>query len=351
MYYIGFEDGNHSQIGLARSRDGITGWEGHQANPLIRCGKDKWDHDAVYKPYAILDDRRWLLWYNGRGSLSVMARRRAGQLQSVRSRPTTVRRKLATGTESWSRRDAVPRRCDIASARDLRARHSSIGRPSAMASEPAAIAGDRLSPAPQVTRVGTRSRISRAIVSTADRSSQWRILRPVDDRESAIDQVTGHGHGRLLPGQVDDGDDAEARGARPGRGHRRHDRARAAASAPAARLFLVLLRLRRLGRRRAGDRSRPRRSTARGRRACSGPSRRGSSAGRRSWRPRSSCRRWGNGRGSSQVVPDEGALGASVLAGGGGGDVPLDEPEVSEDLASDGLAGEPDDLSASAPFL
>ena len=66
MFYIGFQDGNHSQIGLARSRDGITGWQRHPANPLILRGKNKWDHDAVYKPYAILDDRRWLLWYNGR---------------------------------------------------------------------------------------------------------------------------------------------------------------------------------------------------------------------------------------------------------------------------------------------
>jgi predicted GH43/DUF377 family glycosyl hydrolase len=66
MFYIGFEDGNRAQIGLARSRDGITGWERHPANPLIRRGKDRWDHDAVYKPFAILDGGRWLLWYNGR---------------------------------------------------------------------------------------------------------------------------------------------------------------------------------------------------------------------------------------------------------------------------------------------
>ena len=26
----------------------------------------KWDHDACYKPYAIFDGRKWLLWYNGR---------------------------------------------------------------------------------------------------------------------------------------------------------------------------------------------------------------------------------------------------------------------------------------------
>jgi hypothetical protein len=66
MFYIGFRDRDHAQIGLARSRDGITGWQRHPANPIIRPGKDKWDHDAVYKPFAIDDGRRWLLWYNGR---------------------------------------------------------------------------------------------------------------------------------------------------------------------------------------------------------------------------------------------------------------------------------------------
>jgi predicted GH43/DUF377 family glycosyl hydrolase len=66
MFYIGFRDIDHAQIGLARSRDGITGWERHPANPIIRPGLNKWDQDAVYKPCAILDGPRWLLWYNGR---------------------------------------------------------------------------------------------------------------------------------------------------------------------------------------------------------------------------------------------------------------------------------------------
>ena len=66
MFYIGFRDKDHAQIGLARSKDGITGWERHPANPVIRPGKGRWDGDAVYKPYAIFDGRRWLLWYNGR---------------------------------------------------------------------------------------------------------------------------------------------------------------------------------------------------------------------------------------------------------------------------------------------
>jgi predicted GH43/DUF377 family glycosyl hydrolase len=66
MFYIGFRDEAHAQIGVARSKDGITGWQRHPANPILRPGKDRWDADAVYKPYAIFDGKRWLLWYNGR---------------------------------------------------------------------------------------------------------------------------------------------------------------------------------------------------------------------------------------------------------------------------------------------
>jgi predicted GH43/DUF377 family glycosyl hydrolase len=66
MFYIGFEDEPHARIGVARSKDGITGWQRHPANPILRPGKGRWDEDAVYKPYTIFDGRRWLLWYNGR---------------------------------------------------------------------------------------------------------------------------------------------------------------------------------------------------------------------------------------------------------------------------------------------
>ena len=66
MFYIGFRDEAHAQIGVARSKDGVTGWQRHNSNPIIRPGNDKWDHDAVYKPYAIFDGQRWMLWYNGR---------------------------------------------------------------------------------------------------------------------------------------------------------------------------------------------------------------------------------------------------------------------------------------------
>lgn len=66
MFYIGFRDVNHAQIGVARSRDGMTNWQRLQANPIVRPTPDGWDADACYKPFAIFDGRKWLLWYNGR---------------------------------------------------------------------------------------------------------------------------------------------------------------------------------------------------------------------------------------------------------------------------------------------
>jgi beta-1,2-mannobiose phosphorylase / 1,2-beta-oligomannan phosphorylase len=66
MFYIGFRDIDHAQIDIARSRNGITAWQRHPANPIVRSGTGKWDDDACYKPYAVFDGRKWLLWYNGR---------------------------------------------------------------------------------------------------------------------------------------------------------------------------------------------------------------------------------------------------------------------------------------------
>ena len=70
MFYIGFETVQHAQIGVARSPDGIAHWQRHPANPIIRTSlrgtPHDWDASACYKPYAIFDGKKWLLWYNGR---------------------------------------------------------------------------------------------------------------------------------------------------------------------------------------------------------------------------------------------------------------------------------------------
>jgi hypothetical protein len=46
--------------------DGITRWKCPPANPIIRAGENKWDHDSHCRPFAIFVGQRWLLWYNGR---------------------------------------------------------------------------------------------------------------------------------------------------------------------------------------------------------------------------------------------------------------------------------------------
>lgn len=69
MFYIGFRDVDTAEIGVARSRNGLDGWERCPSNPIIRRGVNPraWDHDAVYKPYVERANKNgWILWYNGR---------------------------------------------------------------------------------------------------------------------------------------------------------------------------------------------------------------------------------------------------------------------------------------------
>jgi predicted GH43/DUF377 family glycosyl hydrolase len=70
MFYIGFYDVNLARIGMAKSPDGIGNWVRYEGNPVIFPTPGEWDADACYKPYAIREKNRWMLWYNGRkGSL------------------------------------------------------------------------------------------------------------------------------------------------------------------------------------------------------------------------------------------------------------------------------------------
>ena len=68
MFYIGFRDIDHAQIGIARSKDGVTSWERLRDNPIVSPTVDGWDADACYKPFALFDKAKdqWMLWYNGR---------------------------------------------------------------------------------------------------------------------------------------------------------------------------------------------------------------------------------------------------------------------------------------------
>jgi len=66
MFYIGFRDIDFAQIGMARSKNGIDKWERYRGNPIIAPTEDAWDASACYKPFAVQEKNRWMLWYNGR---------------------------------------------------------------------------------------------------------------------------------------------------------------------------------------------------------------------------------------------------------------------------------------------
>jgi predicted GH43/DUF377 family glycosyl hydrolase len=70
MFYIGFADLHHANIGIARSRDGISGWHKHPANPILRAPGRlhpfAWDRDAIYKPSAIREEDKWIVFFNAR---------------------------------------------------------------------------------------------------------------------------------------------------------------------------------------------------------------------------------------------------------------------------------------------
>ena len=67
-FYNAFQNDPYvSQVGMARSPDGVTAWEHHPANPLLIPGPlGSWDAGMVYKPTALWDERkqRWDLWFN-----------------------------------------------------------------------------------------------------------------------------------------------------------------------------------------------------------------------------------------------------------------------------------------------
>src|SRR5208283_3311071 len=65
MFYIGYRDIDHAQIGVARSRDGIANWQRNPRNPIIRPRQGAFDQGACYKPYAVFDGPRLVVWYKG----------------------------------------------------------------------------------------------------------------------------------------------------------------------------------------------------------------------------------------------------------------------------------------------
>ena len=71
MFYIGYENIDKAQICVARSDNGITGWEKYDGNPIVAPDEGMWDGDACYKPSFLWneEENKWMLWYNGRNKI------------------------------------------------------------------------------------------------------------------------------------------------------------------------------------------------------------------------------------------------------------------------------------------
>lgn len=71
MFYIGYENIDKAQICIARSDNGITGWEKYEGNPIVAPDEGMWDADACYKPSFLWNEEKqqWMLWYNGRNKI------------------------------------------------------------------------------------------------------------------------------------------------------------------------------------------------------------------------------------------------------------------------------------------
>lgn len=65
MFYLGVNGDYNSSIGLARSRDGVTGWERHPDNPILAGTDAMWDHGGTCKPSLLRCEDGYQMWYNG----------------------------------------------------------------------------------------------------------------------------------------------------------------------------------------------------------------------------------------------------------------------------------------------
>ena len=65
MFYMGVNGDGNSAIGLARSRDGVTGWERHPDNPILAGTDGLWDWKGTCKASVLRDEHGYQMWYNG----------------------------------------------------------------------------------------------------------------------------------------------------------------------------------------------------------------------------------------------------------------------------------------------
>lgn len=65
MFYLGIGDTYYAFCSLARSRDGIGGWERHPDNPIVAGDDGMWDFGSVCKVCVLEEADRYIMFYNG----------------------------------------------------------------------------------------------------------------------------------------------------------------------------------------------------------------------------------------------------------------------------------------------
>lgn len=66
LFYAGVDGDGYSSIGVARSADGISGWERYEENPIIAGTDGSWDYQSEVECSVVQEADGLRMWYAGR---------------------------------------------------------------------------------------------------------------------------------------------------------------------------------------------------------------------------------------------------------------------------------------------
>lgn len=66
LFYSGVDGDGYSSIGVARSKDGISGWERYEENPVIAGTDGSWDYHSEVECSLLKEENGYRMWYAGR---------------------------------------------------------------------------------------------------------------------------------------------------------------------------------------------------------------------------------------------------------------------------------------------
>ena len=66
MFYMGVDGDEITSVGMARSRNGIDGWQRHPSNPVYSATDGTWDWIGARGPCVLNDNGKLRMWYSGK---------------------------------------------------------------------------------------------------------------------------------------------------------------------------------------------------------------------------------------------------------------------------------------------